>query len=270
MELFGCQTCENCYHAECMSPTLGPRDVPDFWFCPHCVDRDWHIPPMPSPSTYFTPISPPTPRPQSPDVTSNTRLKSRNTEVESQSNSALPATKRHVGPNKGPGENKRGRTAADSAKSMGNEQSTTVRLSVPESHGYSEKPQRPKRSSSPPRKKSKYSAFSSEVDKALSVIHSELEKVGQVGKSEGHLQDKIKDLELRLRVKDNEIVLSSRELALSRKNLAVEHCQSERLQSENTQYKEEVVKLREALETKDAELRDWRAKLRSMMGNDLG
>jgi chromosome segregation ATPase len=181
-----------------------------------------------------------------------------------------PSTKHHDGSNKYPEGNIRDRTAGKSGKSTSKEQSTVIRLSTLDSHEHSEKSHRPKRSSSPPRKKSKYSAFSSEVDKALSVIHSELEKAGQVGKSEGHLRDKIKDLELRLRVKDNQILLGSRELAQSQKSLAAEHCQSERLQSENTQYKKEVMRLRAALETKDSELRDWRAKLRSMIGNDLG
>ncbi|KAH6677339.1 hypothetical protein B0J14DRAFT_340448 [Halenospora varia] len=42
--LFSCSTCENCYHAECMTPSLSPDDVPRFWFCPHCVERGNHVP----------------------------------------------------------------------------------------------------------------------------------------------------------------------------------------------------------------------------------
>ena len=57
MELFECQTCDNCYHAECMSPTLEPSEVPGFWFCPHCVDRELHIPPYSPITHYFTPVS---------------------------------------------------------------------------------------------------------------------------------------------------------------------------------------------------------------------
>lgn len=269
MELFGCQTCENCYHAECMSPTLEPSEVPNFWFCPHCVDREWHIPPMPSPSSYFTPISPPIPAPQSHGAKNDTQVKRHSTDVRRQPDPVPSLSKHQAVSDKDPEGGKRDRTVENSGKSTGKDQSIAVRFSAPDNHVYSGKSHRPKKSSSPPRKKSKYSAFSSEVDKALSVIHSELEKAGQVGKSEGHLRDKIKDLELRMRVKDNELVLASRELAQSRKNLAAEHCQSERLQSENTQYKEEVMKLRGALEAKESELQDWRAKLRSMIGNDL-
>jgi len=262
MELFGCQTCENCYHAECMTPAPDPDDLPTFWFCPHCVDRELHIPPMPSPTAYFTP---PLPGPVSPvDATKATRP----TEDEAQSD-AMPLSNTHQGVNEIielSEDVRKGRAE----KSIFKEQSMSARLSAPENLQNRGKSRRTKNSHSPPRKKSKYSAFSSEVDKALSVIHRELEKAAQVGRSEGNLEDKIKNLEQRLRIQDGQMLLTTRELELAQRNLAAEHHHSETLRSEHAQCKDEVMKLREAVEKKDAELKDWRTKLRSMMGSDLG
>jgi len=63
MQLFECQTCENCYHANCMKPGLDPTNVPTFWFCPHCVEKEFNIPTtspdtmsiMPTPPSNSTP-----------------------------------------------------------------------------------------------------------------------------------------------------------------------------------------------------------------------
>ncbi|KAH8800495.1 hypothetical protein F5884DRAFT_554644 [Xylogone sp. PMI_703] len=41
-----CQTCSRSYHSQCMFPPLYPEQVPDVWFCPVCVARNWHIPPL--------------------------------------------------------------------------------------------------------------------------------------------------------------------------------------------------------------------------------
>jgi hypothetical protein len=262
MELFGCQTCENCYHAECMTPSPDPDDLPTFWFCPHCVDRELHIPPVPSPTTYFTP---PLPGPVSPV---NATKVARPIENEAPADAlALSNALQGVTRNIEPSEDVRKERPE---KPTTQDQSTTARLSAPDNLQTRGKIRRTKNSYSPPRKKSKYSAFSSEVDKALSVIHRELEKAAQVGRSEENFEDKIKDLEQRLRIQDGQMLLTTRELELAQRNLAAEHRHSEVLRSEHAQYKDEVMGLREAVEKKDAELRDWRAKLRSMMGNDLG
>jgi len=62
MELFPCQTCSTSYHANCMVPSLTSSDVPSFWFCPHCVDNELHIPPGSPRSDYITPVSLPVPQ----------------------------------------------------------------------------------------------------------------------------------------------------------------------------------------------------------------
>lgn len=268
MELLGCQTCENCYHAECMTPSPDPDHLPVFWFCPHCVDNEFHIPPMPSPTSYFTPISPP---PQDPTPPANASMAI-------QANESIARS--FYSPNSNVPQNvnetiERGEVGSRKAKTL-TEISTTKEQPASVGPNASEiiqspvKTRRTKNSYSPPRKKSKYSAFSSEVDKALAVIHRELEKAAQVGKSEGNLEDKIKDLEQRLRVQDGQMLLATRELDLAQKNLAAERRHAETFRSEHAQYREEAVRLREEVERKDAELRDWRSKLRSMMGNDLG
>jgi hypothetical protein len=123
---------------------------------------------------------------------------------------------------------------------------------------------RSRRSHSPPRKKSKYSAFSVDVDKALTIIHKELEKASQLGRSEGSLQDKIQALEQQLKLKDGQIQLGIKELEFAKRK----HGESSLLEAENKQLKEQNVKLVNLVERKDAELKDWRSKLRTLIGND--
>ncbi|KAG4428728.1 hypothetical protein IFR05_015790 [Cadophora sp. M221] len=121
---------------------------------------------------------------------------------------------------------------------------------------------RPRRSYSPARKKSKYSSFSSEVDKALAVIHKELESSAQVGKAESELHDKIQILEQELRLKDGQIALAHRELELARRNGG----DSVGLRAENEELKGRIERLDGLLEGKDRELRDWRERLKLMIG----
>jgi hypothetical protein len=123
--------------------------------------------------------------------------------------------------------------------------------------------------SSPARKKSKYSAFSVEVDKALTVLYSELETAAQCGKAEGHLESKVLDLEQKLKLQDGQLMLSNRELDFARSHLTKEQAKSGVLKKENVELRDEVAKLREMVQQKDGELRDWRTKLRTMMGSEL-
>lgn len=51
----GCQTCSRCYHTHCMFPPLEASQLPDVWFCPVCVGRNWHVPPA---TTQAPPIAP--------------------------------------------------------------------------------------------------------------------------------------------------------------------------------------------------------------------
>jgi hypothetical protein len=124
---------------------------------------------------------------------------------------------------------------------------------------------RQRRAYSPPRKKSKYSAFSAEVDKALAVIHKELEKAAHMGRAEGGFQDTIQALEQQLKLKDGQIQLGIKELEFAKRQRG----ESNLLEAENKTLKEENAKLVVLVDRKDAELKDWRAKLRNMIGSEL-
>lgn len=265
MELFGCQTCGTCYHASCMSPTLELNDVPSFWFCPHCVDREFHVPPelpvgestatcdtqpagvYPSPASITTP----------PNDDPNTGLAG-----PTQTQVAGSGRKR---------ENPEGQMISI-AESMAkvNEVSRSVEFktatnrSEPKVNPAKPSVGRPRRSYSPPRKRSKYSAFSSEVDKALAVIHKELESAAQKGKSEDSLRERIQTLEQELRLKDGQITLMNQELEVAKKN-----GEAARIKVMNQELKEQNDTLKALLEKKEGELRDWRTKLKTLLGNDI-
>jgi len=265
MELFPCQTCENCYHANCMSPSLEAMDVPGFWFCPHCVERELHIP-LDSPTThYFTPVSP------APGFPSPSSLASSNTLVNSTSNSTLHPSnnishKRAADPSNEGDQVGKGRPPVISDQNNRTHASSQMVQSrsaktVPAESGAGH----PRRSYSPPRKKSKYSSFSVDVDKALTVIHRELEKAAQIGRSEGGLQDKIHELEQQLKLKDGQIQLGIKELEFAKRK----HGESSLFEAENKQLREQNTKLLSLVEKKDSELKDWRLKLKEMIGNGL-
>ncbi|KAH8745631.1 hypothetical protein BGZ57DRAFT_960347 [Hyaloscypha finlandica] len=257
MELFECQTCDNCYHATCMSPSLPPNEVPGFWFCPHCVDRELHIPPSSPRLHYFTPVSPQRSSlaagtPKTPGISATSSTVSSLKRPAATSNTEEPAIS--------------GQSQAipeQNFQSQAPPQPAGTHSSKPLSHKGNNSRQR--RSYSPPRKKSKYSTFSAEVDKALTVIHRELEKAAHMGRAEGGLQDKIQALEQQLKLKDGQIQLGIKELEFAKRQRG----ESSLLEAENRRLKEENAKLVGLVERKDAELKDWRAKLRNMIGSEL-
>jgi PHD-finger len=265
MELFPCQTCDNCYHAECMTPTLEPDEVPGFWFCPHCVDRELHIPPDSPTTHYFTPVSPALPFP-SPSSPASSRTQANSISISTPRPLNEVSHKRAADRSNSEEQFRSGQPQVIPAQNTKAQASSQM----PEARSVKELPPksstgRPRRSYSPPRKKSKYSAFSVDVDKALTVIHKELEKAAQIGRAEGGLQDKIHALEQQLKLKDGQIQLGVKELEFSKRK----HGESSLLEAENKQLKEQNAKLVSLVEKKDAELRDWRLKLKSMIGNDL-
>jgi hypothetical protein len=252
MNLFGCQTCETCYHANCMSPTLGPDDVPTFWFCPHCVDRQFHIPldtamiPAPLPQSAESLVSSSifgqaaTIAPQSQVIEPNTSRKAEGQMISiAGSKQKLHSIARGLSPS-------RTETSKD-----------TIAGSTKKTSG------RPRTTHSPPRKRSKYSAYSSEVDKALAVIHKELESAAQIGRSESSLRERIRTLEQELRLKDGQIQLATRELEMARRN-----GDTSTLEAEVKHFKEQNDSLKILVESKDSELRDWRMKLKNLLGDD--
>jgi len=224
-----------------MKPGLDPTNVPTFWFCPHCVEKEFNIPTT-SPDTMS--IMPTPPSNSTPEA-SSTRIIAELTETSSKK------------PNLSTDH-----TPASAAKSR-------PRPSDAEYRPARGKANTTKKSSSPPRKKSKYSAFSVQVDKALSVIYAELETAAEIGKSEGNLQNKVQLLEQRLKIQDGQLKIRDREFVFVRDQLVKSRVVPDRLQTENEELKKEVIRLQEMVQSKDAELKDWRAKLRTMMGNDL-
>jgi len=64
-----------------------------------------------------------------------------------------------------------------------------------------------------------------------------------------------------LKLKDGQIQLGIKELEFAKRKYG----ESSLLEAENKQLKEQNVKL---VERKDAELKDWRSKLRTLIGND--
>lgn len=249
MNLFGCQTCATCYHADCMSPTLGPDDVPTFWFCPHCVDLQFHIP---------LESTAPSSLPQLVEATPSSIL----------GQSATPISTPHFNE-----PNTSSRTEGQIISIAASKQKINeISRSLPPSNDDTRKDAnsgpmkkisaRPRTTRSPPRKKSKYSAFSSEVDKALAVIHKELESAAQVGRSESNLRDRILSLEQELRLKDGQILLATRELEMARRN-----GDTASLKADINQLKEQNDELKALVESKDSELRDWRTKLKNLLGD---
>jgi hypothetical protein len=271
-ELFGCQTCENCYHAECMTPSLDPNEVPTFWFCPHCVGSELHIPPIPE-EHFFSPL------PSSLPIYPSSRTPS---------TTAIPPTNTPLIAKTGtPGSDKL--KAPSNVSQRTDDQPTVTQQPTPPSTeppnlaksrvrpqdttgSYSRTGQgkvgRP-RNSSPPRKKSKYSTFSKEVDKALAVIHAELETAAGYGKSEGNLESKAQALEQKLRMQEGQMLLTSRELELAKKELEKERQESAVMKVENSELREENTTLKGEVQRKESELKDWRLKLRSMIGSEF-
>ena len=64
-----------------------------------------------------------------------------------------------------------------------------------------------------------------------------------------------------MKLKDGQIQLGIKELEFAKRKYG----ESSLLEAENKQLKEQKVKL---VERKDAELKDWRSKLRTLIGND--
>ena len=247
-----------------MSPNLEPDEVPGFWFCPHCVEKELHIPPGSPTTHYFTPVSP-----AGPFFTPSSHGSFR-----TQANSTVPQTPNPVNNSKRVPEDLStlGEQAKRTRSRISSDQNTKTHAPAPttETRSTTAVPPkgiatRPRKSYSPPRKKSKYSAFSVEVDKALTIIHKELERSARAGREEQGLQDQIQELEQQLKLKDGQILLGIKELEFLKRK----HEETSAFEVEIKQLKEQNSNLVSLVEKKDAELRDWRLKLKRMIGNDL-
>jgi len=272
MELFGCQTCRVSYHSQCMTPSLAKDDVPAFWFCPHCVNRQLHIPP-PSPEEHlFAPLPtslPFYPSPVSLDMQESTP----NATISSAASEApeVPLENQRTIPVPAFGAGNPGKSPPESSKSSKvRHRPQDADLSPPSHTSQTNSTPKPTRTNVPPRKKSKYSALSTEVDKALSIIYTELETAAGYGKSEGTLHDKITALEQKLRVQEGQNALTSKELVIIKKELAREREEKKGLREGGEQVRilrGENEKLRVSLGEKEKELNEWRDKLRVLIGS---
>ncbi|EPE35993.1 FYVE/PHD zinc finger [Glarea lozoyensis ATCC 20868] len=250
--LLNCQTCENAYHATCTLPE--ESTIPDIWFCDHCVGYGWSEPPIESPDPY------PTPRTNSfhpvagddrtvADV--NTTRKENNPEILSPEKEARavpqpeaphpPKPKKHSRP-----------------------------------HSPGPQPHR--------KRKSKYSPYTPEIEKALSVITAELEKTSRTSTSTLTLENTIQTLEQRLRMRDQEIVLLKRERDGLRKEVEKEKEEVKRVEGvlddvrrdrvaeirKRMGVEEERNDLKSKVESLEKEGREWRGRLRELVGGEVG
>lgn len=272
MELFGCQTCETSYHSTCMSPTLEPNDVPVFWWCPHCVDREWHIPPpqltedeapprrlYPSPGSINESVSSSSdatgisPKNTSTAQISRMRVESK-TEHSTRLSNGPSITKTLIAPSEHPAQK-----SSINVERHTSQNPTQVIEHFSETRFRNLPSKRTQPSPVLPKKRSKYSTLSSDVDKALALIQKQLETAANNKKSEDDLRDRIKALEQQLTLKDGQIALANRELDLARKGPSAWKDEVDSLKQQNAS-------LRTELEKKDAELRDWREKLKGLLG----
>ena len=272
--LVGCQTCETCYHPSCMSPSLDPNEVPAFWFCPHCVGNDFHIPsgvtekqrfappqcecafPMnSSPSAPSTNINLATDMPFVMDTGVSAFDNSQEPSEIAQRNDEHPSTFQQPTPP----------TQESSPTKFRARPQKTVDLSSRPRHNKATRP----KNGPPPHKKSKYSALSKDIDKALSVIYSERETAAGYNKSEHNLESKVPALEQQLKMQCGQMRLTSRELELARSELAKEREEMAVMKVDDFELRQEIARLKEELQRKEDELKDWRLKLRSMIGTGL-
>lgn len=265
-----------------MSPTLAESEVPKFWFCPHCVEHGLHVPNIPN--SYFTPVSMPgTTKSQTdyfalvsnqaepsvsskePAAVSGTVPKTPFThpsEINSAAHGGTGISEEHNDDH--PKQSKWWCDEGPRKYAIGDRR--VAGPSNPEPQTGAKRGRR-RRSPSPVKKKSKYSVFSVEVEKALAVIQSELQTAAECGKAESHLRNRLCSLEQELKLQSSQLALTKRELEIAKKDLAIERFKNGRNAADTQVPKEEIARLKELLSKKDAELEDWRSKLKLMLGN---
>lgn len=255
-----------------MTPSLDPNEVPAFWFCPHCVRNELHIPSTATEEVLFSPLpyslpvyaapsvpsanfNPPTATP----IVNDTRVPAIDNLKESseivQRNDECPSTIQQPTPPAHESSPIKFRARPQEIADLSNRQSQNKLTRS--------------KNGSPPHKKSKYSAFSKEVDKALSVIYSELETAAGYNKSEHNLESKVQALEQQLKMQEGQMLLSSRELEFARSELTKEREESVVMKVDDFELREENARLKEELQRKEGELKEWGVKLRSMIGTEL-
>lgn len=190
-----------------MNPAVDADEVPPFWYCPRCVDRELSDVSLQSPTTVLS-NSLLDASQLEPFVSSVRATHNQTSGVENDLSDAASSAQQSISITKHSvplPEKQDLTTEAAPPASLTN----LLQARIPAKH--------PRPDSSPaPRKKSKYSNFSSDVDKALMTIQKELEKAATLDKSSSSLQSRIQDLEQQLKLKDGQIQLAMREMELAR------------------------------------------------------
>lgn len=223
--------------------TPAPESTPTLWFCPSCTNRDWHLPTELS-TTTVADLSPESMEVTGHDETMESQLDKRS--PVKRSANLQPSSKRKFTSNID-------RALYGAYASNSKPKPSHIVPPIPHT--------RPQKQQSIPRKKSKYSSFTTEVDEALATIHKELEVAASLGKREEALQDKIRALEQELKLKDGQVVLFEKELEFIKRSDTV--LEGKRLKSENEKLREDNERLRAelaALERRDRERGDERVK----------
>jgi hypothetical protein len=233
-----------------MSPSLEDDQVPTFWFCPHCVNNNFHI--------AVDSIVATTPTTKAAD---NQPLQTNLSRRAPTNASAVPAADQYPTPHTPnphmlPAPVKGQLSNGDSNETTRQpEQPCLIENRTAASDSVqSTKRGRSKHGQSPPKKKSKYSVFSAEVDKALAVIHSELELAAEGSRSEDHLNSKIDSLEQQLRLQNGQMALLRQELDMAKRDLDIERFRVGRLETICQRPNDEVTRLTHLLAQKDEEL----------------
>lgn len=267
-QLFGCQTCNMSCHADCMTTSPLSGTASDYWFCPHCIDNGFHVPPV-------APVTVESRAVEATIVSDNAKTAAplRPTKSISDFEECVSKAPRDR-------ETRVGSLSKTVSTSYTEQGSLPDSATIVEEHSLvepkgsvlssvsvsaSQKRERTTSGKGTAKKRSKYSAYSSEVDKALATIRAELEVAADVRRSEEQLHERIKSLEQQLKLQDGQIALLKREADLSKRALEVEKFKLDRL-SQSIESSNEVVKLKELLVNRDNELASWKEKLKALVG----
>jgi hypothetical protein len=265
--LLGCQTCENSYHAACTLPE--DAAIPEFWFCDHCVDYGWSVPPIASPNSYFTPKTPG--RKEASSYFADVEIPT--TDV-----SATSIDVQHISIQQ--------EKANHAPKAAIHDSANTIHEERLAQHAKPKKHTRPHSPAPAPhrKRKSKYSPYSPEVEKALSIISAELEKTSKSSTSTAALETTMQSLEQQLRMRNQEIVLLKQERDSLKTEAETEKAEVKRVEGvldgvrRNRVYEirkrmvaeQEQDVLKEKIQTLEKEGREWKGRLRELVGGELG
>jgi chromosome segregation ATPase len=232
------------------------------------VDYGWSVPPVASPGSYFSPKTPG--RKEASSYFAGV-------EVAIGVSTTLPDA-----PNVPTQQDKIDRVPKDAVQSSVNtiQKEPSKQLPKPNKHARAHSP-----APAPHRKrKSKYSPYTPEVEKALSVISAELEKTSKSSSSMTALETTIQSLEQRLRMRDQEVVLLQKERAALKVEVEKGKAEVKKVERvldgvrrnrvdqirKTMAAEEERDNLREKVQRLEKEGKEWKERLRELVGGEMG